>query len=55
LTGTALILGSLVVAGSSIGIDVSSGNIKILYSSEALDFVDDLIETKRFEILSWWE
>lgn len=55
LTGTALILGSLVVAGSSIGIDVSSGNIKILYSSEALEFVDDLIETKRFEILSWWE
>jgi hypothetical protein len=55
LNGNAQILGSLVVAGTQINVDVSSGNFKSLYSSEALNLTEILLVTKRFTILSWWE
>jgi len=55
LNGNAQILGSLVVAGTQINVDVSSGNFKSLYSSEALNLTEVLLVTKRFTILSWWE
>jgi hypothetical protein len=55
LNGNARILGSLVVAGDQINVDVSSGNFKSLFSSEALNLIQVLLETKRFTILSWWE
>ena len=55
LNGNAQILGSLVVAGTQINVDVSSGNFKSLYSSEALSMTKILLVTKRFTILSWWE
>jgi hypothetical protein len=55
LNGDAQILGSLVVAGTQINVDVSSGNFKSLYSSEALNLTEVLLVTKRFTILSWWE
>jgi hypothetical protein len=55
LNGNAQILGSLVVAGKQINVDVSSGNFKAFYSSEALNLIQSLLVTKRFSILSWWE
>jgi hypothetical protein len=55
LNGNAQILGSLVVAGNEINVDVSSGNFNALYSSEALNLIATLLVTKRFSILSWWE
>ena len=55
LTGNGTILGSFVAAGDKISMEVNSGNFSLLYSTEALSLVSTLIETKRFEILSWWE
>ena len=55
LNGNAQILGSLVVAGNQINVDVSSGNFKTLYSSAALNLIEVLLATKRFSILSWYE
>jgi hypothetical protein len=55
LNGNATILGSMVVAGNEIGVDVSSGNFSALYSTEALNLIKSLLATKRFTILSWWE
>jgi hypothetical protein len=55
LNGNAQILGSLVVAGTQINVDVSSGNFSALYSTEALNLIEALLVTKRFSILSWWE
>jgi hypothetical protein len=53
--GTATIVGSLVGAGTQINLTVTGGTLDILYSSPALSLVENLILTKRFEILSWWE
>ena len=55
LNGNAQILGSLVVAGNEINVDVSSGNFRALYSSAALNLIQTLLATKRFSILSWYE
>lgn len=55
LNGNAQILGSLVVAGNQINVDVSSGNFRAFYSSEALNMIQALLVTKRFSILSWYE
>jgi len=55
LNGNAQVLGSLVVAGNEIDIDVSSGNFKALYSTAALNLIETLLVTKRFSILSWYE
>jgi hypothetical protein len=55
LNGNASVLGSIVVAGNEINVDVSSGNFESLYSTEALNLIQVLIKTKRFTILSWWE
>jgi hypothetical protein len=55
LNGNASVLGSIVVAGDQINVDVSSGNFESLYSTEALNLIQVLIKTKRFTILSWWE
>jgi hypothetical protein len=55
LNGNGSILGSLVVAGTQINVEVASGNFQTLYSSEALNLIQSLLATKRFTILSWWE
>lgn len=55
LTGNGMILGSFVAAGDKINLEVNAGNFDLLYSTEALSLVSSLIQTKRFEILSWWE
>jgi hypothetical protein len=55
LNGNGSILGSLIVAGTQINIEVASGNFKTLYSTEALNLIQALLVTKRFSILTWWE
>jgi len=55
LNGNGSILGSLVVAGNQINVEVASGNFETLYSVEALNHIQSLLATKRFTILSWWE
>jgi hypothetical protein len=55
LAGNVQILGSLVAAGNQINVDVSSGNFRSLYSTQALALVQSLLVTKRFTILTWWE
>jgi hypothetical protein len=55
LNGNAQILGSLVVAGNKINVDVSAGNFRSLYSSDALNLIETLLATQRFSILTWWE
>ena len=55
LTGNVQIVGSLVAAGNQINIDVSSGNFRSLYSTPVIDLIQQLLITKRFSILAWWE
>ena len=55
LVGNVQIIGSLIAAGSQVNIDVSSGNFKSLYSTDAIDNIQSLLITKRFSILTWWE
>jgi hypothetical protein len=55
LNGNGSILGSLIVAGNQINVEVASGNFQTLYSTEALNLIQALLVTKRFTILSWWE
>jgi len=55
LNGNGSILGSLVVAGQQINIEVANGKFKSLYSTEALNLIQNLLVTKRFSILTWWE
>ena len=54
-SGRSTIIGGMVVAGESIGIEVASGNFSSLYSLPALSLVSSLLQTNRFNILSWWE
>jgi len=54
-TGNVTIVGSLVGAGQKINLSINSGGFNILYSTAALSLISNLIQTKRFEILSWWE
>ncbi len=45
-----------VQAGNSIAFASNRhGNFDVLYSMEALSLVQNLLTTKRFSILSWWE
>lgn len=55
LSGNGTIIGGMVVAGQSITIEVASGNFSTLYSEPALDLVSSLLQTNRFNIVSWWE
>ena len=55
LNGNGSILGSLIVAGTQINVEVASGNFKTLYSTAALNLIQTLLVTKRFSILTWWE
>jgi hypothetical protein len=55
LNGNGSIIGSLVVAGQQIDIEVANGNFRSLYSTEALNLIQNLLVTKRFSILTWWE
>ncbi len=49
------IIGALVVSGESINLNAGTANFEILYSYEAVENIKQLLKTRRFEILSWWE
>jgi hypothetical protein len=55
LTGNGKVYGAMIVAGSSASLEISNGTFEILYSWEALQHVANLLKTRRFNILSWWE
>ena len=55
LNGNGLIIGAMVVAGSNANLNISNGSLECLYSQEALELVNNLLTTRRFEVLSWWE
>lgn len=55
LNGGATLLGSLIVSGSTINMDVSAGGFKALYCKQALDNAKLNLKSSRFKILSWWE
>jgi hypothetical protein len=55
LNGNGKIYGAMIVAGESANLEISNGNFKLLYSQPALQHVANLLKTRRFKILSWWE
>ena len=55
LNGNGKIYGGMIIAGTSANLAISNGNFKCLYSEEALTNIANLLKTRRFRILSWWE
>ena len=55
LSGRGTIIGGMVVAGETISIEAATGNFSALYSLPALTLVSSLLNTNRFNIVSWWE
>lgn len=55
LNGNGNVYGAMIIAGSSANLEISNGNFNLLYSSEALKNLANLLKTRRFRILSWWE
>lgn len=55
LNGTGTVIGSLIVSGNSVDMDISNGTFEALYSPEALDNARLNLKSSRFQILSWWE
>ena len=55
LNGNGKVYGAMIVAGSSANLEISNGNFELLYSQEALNNLANLLKTRRFRILSWWE
>lgn len=55
LNGNGKVYGAMIVAGKSANLQISNGNFKLLYSQPALQHVANLLKTRRFKILSWWE
>ena len=49
------VIGSLIVSGNSVDMDISNGTFEALYSPEALDNARLNLKSSRFQILSWWE
>ena len=55
LNGDANVYGAMIVAGSSANLEISNGSFNLFYSKEALNNLANLLKTRRFKILSWWE
>jgi hypothetical protein len=55
LNGKGLIIGTTIIAGDNANLNISNGTYTNLYSQEALSVINDLLKTRRFNILSWWE
>ncbi|MCJ7552522.1 MAG: hypothetical protein MUO34_01445 [Ignavibacteriaceae bacterium] len=55
LVARGTIIGGMVACGESVYLNAATANFKILHSYDAVELVQQLLETKRFEILSWWE
>ncbi len=55
LAGTGTIIGSMVIAADYIYLETLNANFSILYSSQAINWVNSLLASQRWQILSWWE
>ncbi|HEX9252798.1 MAG TPA: hypothetical protein VF870_11190 [Ignavibacteriaceae bacterium] len=55
LNGTGTVIGSLIVSGNSVDMNISNGTFEALYSPEALNNAKLNLKSSRFKILSWWE
>lgn len=55
LNGTGSVIGSFIVSGNSVDMDISNGTFNALYSPEALNNAKLNLKSSRFQILSWWE
>ena len=55
LNGEANLYGGMIVAGKSAELWISNGTFDLFYSQEALQTVAQLLKTRRFNIVSWYE
>jgi hypothetical protein len=55
LNGTGSVIGSLIVSGNAVDMNISNGTFNALYSPEALKNAALNLKSSRFRILSWWE
>lgn len=55
LNGNGKVWGGIVIASNDVDLNISNGNFKCLYSSNALNLVSSTMQTRRFQIVSWWE
>ncbi|HCY74973.1 MAG TPA: hypothetical protein DHV28_03560 [Ignavibacteriales bacterium] len=55
LNGTGSVIGSFIVSGNSVNMDISNGTFNALYSPEALNNAKVNLKSSRFRVLSWWE
>ena len=55
LNGTAKLYGGMIISGTSAELWISNGSFKLFYSNEALQTIAQLLKTRRFNIVSWYE
>jgi len=55
LNGEANLYGGMIIAGKSAELWISNGTFDLFYSQEALQTVAQLLKTRRFNIVSWYE
>lgn len=55
LNGTGSVIGSLIISGNSVDMNISNGTFNALYSKETLDNAKLNLKSSRFKLLSWWE
>jgi len=55
LNGEANVYGGMIIAGTTAQLWISNGTFDLFYSQEALQTISQLLKTRRFNILSWWE
>lgn len=55
LNGNGTVLGSFIVSGNSVDMNLSNGSFAAKYSKETLANAQLNLKSSRFKILSWWE
>ena len=55
LNGEANVYGGMIIAGTTAQLWISNGTFDLFYSQEALQKIGQLLKTRRFNIVSWWE
>jgi len=55
LNGEANLYGGMIIAGNTAQLWISNGTFDLFYSQEALETIGQLLKTRRFNIVSWWE
>jgi hypothetical protein len=55
LNGNGSVIGSLIVSGNAVDMNISNGTFSALYSLDALNNAKLNLKSSRFQIVSWWE